>query len=811
MGAGHQPRHTADYDAVVVGAGFAGLYQLYRLREQGLSVRVFEAGGGVGGTWFWNRYPGARCDVESVDYQYSFSEELRSEWRWSERYPRQEELLRYLDHVADRFGLRPHIQLGTRVERAVFDEESGHWTVGTDRGDLVRARYCVMATGCLSVPWMPDLPGLEDFAGEWHHTGAWPAENVDFTGKRVAVVGTGSSGIQVTPVVAEQADELFVFQRTASFSVPAFNLPAGEEDAAETSAEFHRRREFARHSVFGLSVPVNKQSALAVSADERRREYEARWRMGGLPMYGAFADLLIDRAANDTAAEFLRGKIREKVQDPDVAERLLPRGYPLGGKRICVDTGYFEAFNRSNVHLVDIKDTPIDAITPRGPLVDGVEYPVDVIVFATGFDAMTGALSQIEIRGRHGAALSEKWAAGPASYLGLAVAGFPNLFLVTGPGSPAVFGNVVVSIEHAVDWISDAVAHLRRRNLALMEATADAEDAWVRHVNEVAGFTLLGDVDSWYTGANVPGKPRVILGYAGGAGEYRRRCDETARQGYTGFALSPEPPRRIPVGDGARLEISETGSGTPLVLVCGTGQDHRMWAPLLPALASRHRVITYNHRGIGGSERGERAVTTADLADDLADLLGGLGAAPAHLLGWSLGSAVAQELALRHPDLVASLVLCGTWGRTDAFQRSLFTALAHPWRTGHRDRALTALGIIYSRELLDSEAFGPLTAQLEPLLPSTEEQVATVAEQWDADLAHDSLDRLGGITAPALVVAGEQDLLTPAYQGRIVAETIPAVSFELFTGPGSSHALLMERSEEFADLVLKFLTDLPPT
>ncbi|WP_202966103.1 alpha/beta fold hydrolase, partial [Streptomonospora alba] len=508
---------------------------------------------------------------------------------------------------------------------------------------------------------------------------------------------------------------------------------------------------------------------------------------------------------------FLHGKIRGKVHDPGVAEQLLPRGYPLGGKRICVDTGYYEAFNRDDVHLIDIKDTPIDAVTPRGPLVDGVEYPVDVIVFATGFDAMTGALSRIEVRGRGGAALSEKWAAGPTSYLGLAVSGFPNLFLVTGPGSPSVFGNVIVSIEHDVDWITEAVVHLRERDLALMEATQDAEDAWVQHVGQVADSTLLADVGSWYTGANVPGKPRVFMGYAGGAGEFRRRCEKVARQGYTGFSLRPEPPRSRPFGDGTRLEITETGTGTPLVLVCGNSQDHRLWAPLLPALACRHRVITYNHRGIGGSERGGRAITMADLADDLADLLRGLGAAPSHVLGWSLGSAVVQEFALRHPDLVTSLILCGTWGRTDAFQRPLVTALAHPWHTGHRDRALTALGITYSRELLDSEELGPLMAQLDPLFPSTDEELATVAEQWDADLAHDSLDRLGGIAAPTLVVAGEKDLLTPAYQGRLVAETIATASFELFTGPGSSHALLMERPEEFADLVLKFLTDPPLT
>jgi len=432
MSSAATPVHPpAEYDAVVVGAGFAGLYTLHRLREQGLSVRVFEAGSGVGGTWFWNRYPGARCDVESLDYQYSFSDELLHEWKWSERYPRQDELLGYLNHVADRFELRPDIQLNTRVTRAAFDEATNRWAVETDQGDRVSAAYVVMATGCLSAGRVPAFEGLDTFQGEWHHTGSWPDEGVDFTGKRVAVIGTGSSGIQSIPVIAEQAEELLVFQRTANYSVPAFNRPLTEEAEREGIEHFAERRQFTQESFLGLSVPSDDKSALEVSPEERRALYEERWRMGGLPMYGAFNDLMVDERANDTAKEFFRDKIQETVTDPDVAEKLIPKGYPFGGKRICVEAGYFETFNRDNVTLVDLNEQPIKLITPTGILAGNTEYPVDVIVFATGFDAMTGALLAIDIRGRGGRTLQEKWSEGPRTYLGIAIAGFPNMFLIT--------------------------------------------------------------------------------------------------------------------------------------------------------------------------------------------------------------------------------------------------------------------------------------------------------------------------------------------------------------------------------------------
>jgi cyclohexanone monooxygenase len=538
MSSATTPVHPDEYDAVVVGAGFAGLYTLHRLRQQGLSARVFEAGSGVGGTWFHNRYPGARCDVESLDYQFSFSDELLHEWKWSERYPRQDELLAYLNHVADRFELRPDIQLNTRVTRAAFDEATNRWTVETDQGDQVSAAYVVMATGCLSAARVPAFEGLDTFQGEWHHTGAWPDEGVDFTGKRVAVIGTGSSGIQSIPVIAEQAEELLVFQRTANYSVPAFNRPLTAQAEREGVEHFAERRKFTQESFLGLSVPANDKSALEVSPEERRALYEERWQMGGLPMYGAFTDIMVDERANETAKEFFRDKIRGMVTDPDVAEKLIPKGYPFGGKRICVEAGYFEAFNRTNVTLIDINEEPIRRITPTGVLAGETEHPVDVIVFATGFDAMTGALMAIDIRGRGGRTLQDKWSEGPRTYLGIAIAGFPNMFLITGPGSPSVFSNMVVSIEQHVDWIADAIARLRKDGVQLMEADPAAENGWVDHVNAVANSTLLPRANSWYMGANVPGKPRIFMPYLGGVGAYREKCDEVAANGYDGFQLT---------------------------------------------------------------------------------------------------------------------------------------------------------------------------------------------------------------------------------------------------------------------------------
>jgi cyclohexanone monooxygenase len=534
-------KDAAAVDVVVVGAGFAGLYAIHRLRGLGLSVRCFEAGSGVGGTWFWNCYPGARCDIESVDYSYGFSDELQQEWSWSERYPSQPEILRYLNYVADRFDLRREILLETRVTAAAFDEETGRWLVTTDDGARTSARFCVMATGCLSSAQVPELPGLDSFTGEWFHTSAWPQDGVDLTGKRVGVIGTGSTGIQLIPEIVDEAAHLTVFQRTANFSVPSRNRPMDPDFERRLKASYPTFRQTARTSLLGVSVEGTGRSALEVPAEERQQTFEERWQAGGgMRVLLAYTDLLVDRKANDTAADFVRSKIREAVKDPELAELLSPQGFPIGAKRLCQHTEYWEVYNRDDVTLVDVRRAPIEEITPVGIRTGETEYDLDVIVFATGFDALTGALLKIDIRGRGGLTLQEKWAGGPRTYLGIATVGFPNLFIVAGPGSPAVLSNVVVSIEQHVDWVADCIAYLRERDLALLEATPEAEDAWVEHVNEVASGTLFPQADSWYIGANIPGKPRVYMPYVGGVGAYRERCDAVAAAGYEGFLTSTE-------------------------------------------------------------------------------------------------------------------------------------------------------------------------------------------------------------------------------------------------------------------------------
>jgi cyclohexanone monooxygenase len=528
---------AGEFDAVIVGAGFAGLYMLHRLRGLGLSVRVYEAGSGVGGTWYWNRYPGARCDTESMEYSFSFSDDLQQEWSWSERYASQPEILRYSNHVADRFDLRRDIQFETRVASAVFDDVTGRWEIQTDKGERVLAQFCVMATGCLSSGQVPAFEGLDTFKGEWYHTGNWPHEGVDFSGKRVGVIGTGSSGIQSIPLIARQAAHLYVFQRTPNFSIPAWNGPLDPEHEQEVKANYAERRQTARTSRRGYVISFNERSALEAAPEERQREYESRWLDGGLHMLTAFNDLYTSEEANDTAAEFVHAKIRETVHDPEVAERLLPRDHPIGSKRICVDTAYYETYNRENVTLVDLRETPIEKITAHGLQAGNVPYELDAIVFATGFDAMTGALFNIDIRGRNGTRLKEKWAAGPRTFLGLATAGFPNLFTVTGPGSPSVLSNMMVSIEQHVDWIAECVEYLCERDIRSIEATVDAENGWVEHVNDVAYSTLYPQANSWYMGANIPDKPRIFLPYVGGVGAYRQKCSDVAAKGYQGFEL----------------------------------------------------------------------------------------------------------------------------------------------------------------------------------------------------------------------------------------------------------------------------------
>ncbi|GAA1851893.1 NAD(P)/FAD-dependent oxidoreductase [Pseudonocardia ailaonensis] len=530
-------------DAVVVGAGFSGLYQLYRFRELGLSTRVLEAGSGVGGTWWWNRYPGARCDVESYAYSYSFSKDLEQDWTWSEKYPTQPEIQRYAQHVAERFDLLRDITFDTRVESAVWSDERHRWTVTTDAGETVDCRYLVFATGCLSISKGPEVPGVENFRGPTYHTAHWPEGGVDFTGKRIAVIGTGSSGIQSIPIMAAQASDTVVFQRTACFSMPAGNRPLTEDEVVEQKASYTTFRQAQRESGFGVPIALPTKSALEVSDEERAERYEAAWAEGNLvAVLASYTDTLTNRDANDTASEFVRSKIRETVKDPEVAELLSPRSFPYGTKRPCLDTGYYETFNKDNVRLVDIRRTPIVEITRDGVRTSDAEYAVDAIVFATGFDAMTGALARVDIRGRAGARLAEKWNEGPRAYLGVAVSGFPNMFTITGPGSPSVMSNMMVSIEQHVDWVTDCVRWTREQGALAIEASEAAQDDWVRHVEEVANGTLFPTADSWYMGSNVPGKPRVFMAYLAGVGVYRQHCDDVARQGYTGFTTALPTP-----------------------------------------------------------------------------------------------------------------------------------------------------------------------------------------------------------------------------------------------------------------------------
>ncbi len=524
-------------DAIVVGAGASGLYMLYRLRELGLAAQGIEAAGNVGGTWYWNRYPGARCDIESMTYSYSFSEELQQEWDWSERYAGQPEILAYLNHVADRFDLRRDIAFETRVTGAAFDEEHDRWQVMTDRGTVYSARFLVMATGCLSIPRRPAIEGVERFAGETYHTGRWPHEPVDFRGKRVAIIGTGSSAVQALPLIAEDAARVTIFQRTPAYSVPGWNRPLEPDEIAERKARYAEHRELERVSGGGNPWFCRDESIFEATPEQRRAELESRYRVGGFFLHSAYSDLFTDAEANEIAAEFVRGKIRERVHDPETAELLCPREYPFATKRMCIDTGYYEAYNRESVELVSVKETPIERITERGLVVAGKEREFDSLVLATGFDAMTGALLAAEIRGRSGTSLREKWKDGPRSYLGLTVSGFPNLFMITGPGSPSVLSNMMVSIEQHVDLVATCLEYLEDRGYASVEPTPEAESAWVEHVREVGDATLYPRAGSWYMASNSEGIPRVLLPYVGGVGEYRRLCDDVVRDGFRGLAF----------------------------------------------------------------------------------------------------------------------------------------------------------------------------------------------------------------------------------------------------------------------------------
>ncbi|MBN9005139.1 MAG: NAD(P)/FAD-dependent oxidoreductase [Rhizobiales bacterium] len=541
----HGDASRNSYDVVIVGAGFAGMYMLHRLRGLGLSARVFEQGSDVGGTWYWNRYPGARCDVESMQYSYSFDDKLQQEWDWSERYAPQPEILKYAQHVADRFNLRSDIAFNIRVESATFDEIANTWSVTTSDEKTVTAKYVVLATGCLSNARMPDFKGLKDFKGEVYHTGHWPHHPVDFTGKRVGVIGTGSSAIQSIPVIAEKAKHVTVFQRTANFSIPARNGLLTAEERQSFRHNYPEIRRKAREEMRnGIWQELPDRGALDDGDNERRAKYETRWTKGGLTFTATYNNIALDKAANDTAADFVRDKIAEIVKDPATARLLQPNDHPIGSKRICVDTEYYATFNRPNVTLVDVKSAPIEEILPNGLRTGGKVYEFDTLVLATGFDAMTGSVAKIDIRGRDGQTLNDKWAAGPRTYLGLMSEGFPNLFVITGPGSPSVLSNMIVSIEQHVDWIADCLGYMRDRGFEVMEAKRDAEDKWVDHVNEVAHGTLYPQANSWYMGANIPGKPRIFMPYIGGVGAYRQICNDVAAKGYEGFVLAAtERPR----------------------------------------------------------------------------------------------------------------------------------------------------------------------------------------------------------------------------------------------------------------------------
>lgn len=529
----------AKYDAIIVGAGFAGLYMLHRLRERGLRAIVFEAGSDVGGTWFWNRYPGARCDVESVDYSYSFSEELEQEWTWSERYATQPEILRYIHYVADKFGLHEDVRTNTRVVSAHYDESTDSWSVMTDMGERYESRYCIMATGNLSVPRKPQVDGIDNFQGEIYHTGSWPHEPVELAGKKVAVVGTGSSGTQLIPIAAQEAEQLTVFLRTPNFTVPANNGPLSPAYIAEVKANYGERREITRSTATGLATDMNRVSALAVSDEEREQVYEDNYNTAGFGFILSFNDLLADPKANQTAVDFLHSKAYDLIDDPAIAEKLTATDYPFGSKRPCVDTNFFETFNRPNVSLVDVKEDPIVALAPTGIQTTASTFDFDVVIFATGFDAMTGALNRIDIRGRGGESLIDRWSDGPTTYLGLGVSGFPNFFIVAGPGSPSVLSNMIVSIEQHVDFIDNLLRYVDERGVSEVEPELAAEQKWTEHVEELAYRTLYPVGNSWYLGPEPgDGRRRSFMPYVGGLRAFRRKCAAVAESGYEGFTLS---------------------------------------------------------------------------------------------------------------------------------------------------------------------------------------------------------------------------------------------------------------------------------
>jgi cation diffusion facilitator CzcD-associated flavoprotein CzcO len=539
MSAAAPSNEARDFDAVIIGAGISGMYQLYRLRELGMSVKVFEAGTGVGGTWYWNRYPGARFDSESYSYGYSFSEELLKEWDWSEHFAAQPETLRYLNFVADKFDLRRDIQFETRVESARYDEASNLWVITTEAGEQVRAHFLITAVGVLSEPYFPDIPGLDSFEGQCWHTGLWPHEPVDFSDKRVGVIGTGATAVQLITEVSKDVGHLTVFQRTPNYCVPLRNSRIDAETQREIKAKYPEIFAKCRETFGSFLHGFDERSALDVSAEEREAFYEELWSKPGFALWlGNFQDIFTSREANDTLSEFVRKKIRERIDDPAVAAKLVPTDHGFGTRRVPLESGYYEAYNRDNVLLVDVKESPIERITPKGVKTRDGEYELDILILATGFDAVTGAFNRIDIRGEAGQSLKDKWSDGPRTYLGLQSAGFPNLFTLVGPHNGGTFCNIPRCIEQNVEWVTECIRYMREGDFTRIEADPAAEDAWTEHVQDVVADTLIPETDSWFMGANVPGKKRTFLMYAGGAPTYRQKCEDVVAKGYEGFVLA---------------------------------------------------------------------------------------------------------------------------------------------------------------------------------------------------------------------------------------------------------------------------------
>jgi cation diffusion facilitator CzcD-associated flavoprotein CzcO/acetyl esterase/lipase len=629
---------TQQVDVAVVGAGFAGLYILHRLRKAGFSAVVLEEAGDVGGTWYWNRYPGARCDIQTIDYSYTFDPELEKAWTWSEKYATQPEILRYLGFVADRYELRRDIRFGTKVKQATWDDASERWLVSTDNGANVSCRHYIMATGCLSAPKPPEIDGVKDFKGEVYFTGRWPHDGVNLKGKRVVVIGTGSSGIQSIPLIAADAAQLTVFQRTPNFALPAGNGPQPADRKTLFEGDRAAYREQARWSMAGVPYPQQTAVSWQLSDAERRERFEKAWAAGDLvhSLTQLWADQAVDVDGNTIVGDLIREKIREVVKDPEIAAALTPHDHPFGAKRPCLDTNYYATYNRPNVTLVNLRQEPIKEITADGITTDRRSFDVDVIVFATGFDAMTGAILAVHpITGRGGKPLSSVWAHGPQTYLGLTVAGFPNLFMITGPGSPSVLSNMAVSIEQHADWVVDRLIALRDAGFTSMEATETAQAGWTRHMADCSMLTLHRLANTWYTGANVPGKAQGVMPYTGGVGPYRSICNEVVGRGMLGFKLKGpngaeqcndgeivrlQPDVRLVLGmlaemnlppietmgaQGARDFLNEFNKGRPAgrpVGEVGEGMLQGADGPLpyklyRPATPGPHPIVVYFHGG----------------------------------------------------------------------------------------------------------------------------------------------------------------------------------------------------------------------